>query len=431
MAPTSQRVLVVGATGMLGSLVAKEAAAKGHRVTALVSEWSQGDPGKKSAIEELTAASVELAKGSLESPQSVLVELAKKADVVRSRAYRVCNCACARVADMVWSLTVFERPQIICVVTREATEAQVNLVHAAAAAGNVKQFFPSEFGILGAVGPPWAARHACAAYLKERVPHDAAKRCAHCPHTIVAATAPARQKGWGQSGRLGTQLSAVQSDVYPLLGSSAALTHAAGTFRAGDDACPEMFQPKLAVRKAIQDAKLPYTYVVSYGAPPRLPALAQAGAARPRAWRTYAARPPQAWPASAAAAPARACQGHVPARRWGWRPLRGSGLGWAGRRHQASLAWPSCAACCCTPLRDWMPRTCSTTQTPGLGDACCWGPARRATGRGLSAQNTRCLLACAPLCAGAAGDPVRGRQGLRGTGPTAWARSASWTRCRP
>ena len=87
LAPTSQRVLVVGATGMLGSLVAKEAAAKGHRVTALVSERSHGDPGKKSAIEELTAAGVELAKGSLESPQSVLVELAKKADVVRSRAH--------------------------------------------------------------------------------------------------------------------------------------------------------------------------------------------------------------------------------------------------------------------------------------------------------------------------------------------------------
>lgn len=36
---------------------------------------------------------------------------------------------------------------------------------------------------------------------------------------------------------------------------------------AGDDACPSLFQPKLAVRKAIQDAKLSYTYVVSYGAP--------------------------------------------------------------------------------------------------------------------------------------------------------------------
>lgn len=94
MAPTSQRVLVVGATGMLGSLVAKEAAAKGHRVTALVSERSLGDPGKKSAIDELTAAGVELAKGSLDSPQSVLVELAKKADVVRACSCHVLLCAC-------------------------------------------------------------------------------------------------------------------------------------------------------------------------------------------------------------------------------------------------------------------------------------------------------------------------------------------------
>ena len=110
-------------------------------------------------------------------------------------------------------------------------------------------------------------------------------------------------------------------------------------------------------------------------------------------------------------------------------PGKRAGLGWAPAPSKPGLA--QLRACCCTPSRDWMPRTCSTTQTPGLGDACCWGPARRATGRGLSAQNTRCLLACAPLCAGAAGDPVRGRQGLRGTGPTAWARSASWTRCRP
>lgn len=35
---------------------------------------------------------------------------------------------------------------------------------------------------------------------------------------------------------------------------------------AGVDACPSMFAPKAAIRKAIQDAQLPYTYVVSYGA---------------------------------------------------------------------------------------------------------------------------------------------------------------------
>ena len=36
----------------------------------------------------------------------------------------------------------------------------------------------------------------------------------------------------------------------------------------GVDACPTLFEPKAAVRKAIQDAKLPYTYVISYGADP-------------------------------------------------------------------------------------------------------------------------------------------------------------------
>ncbi|KAK9826082.1 hypothetical protein WJX81_000383 [Elliptochloris bilobata] len=149
-----QRVLVVGATGFMGSFIAKEAAAKGHRVTALVSERSLGDPGKKATLEELKAAGVELSKGSLESPQSTLVELAKKADV------------------------------IICAVNGKGVELQSNLVQAAAAAGTVKQFFPAEFGIYGAVGV---------------------------------------------------------------------------------DACPTLFEPKAAVRKAIQDAKLPYTYVVCYG----------------------------------------------------------------------------------------------------------------------------------------------------------------------
>ena len=84
MAPTGQRILFVGATGHIGSFIAKEAAAKGYRVTALVSERSLGDPGKKAVLEELKAAGVELTKGSLDAPQSTLVELAKKADVVRS-----------------------------------------------------------------------------------------------------------------------------------------------------------------------------------------------------------------------------------------------------------------------------------------------------------------------------------------------------------
>ena len=88
MAPTGQRVLFVGATGHIGSFIAKEAAAKGHHVTALVSERSLGDPGKKAVLEELKAAGVQLTKGTLDAPQSTLVELAKKADVVRSPEQR-------------------------------------------------------------------------------------------------------------------------------------------------------------------------------------------------------------------------------------------------------------------------------------------------------------------------------------------------------
>ena len=99
MAPTGQRILFVGATGHIGSFIAKEAAAKGHRVTALVSERSLGDPGKKAVLEELKAAGVQLAKGSLDAPQSTLVELAKKADVVRSFGADTHVCASAARAQ--------------------------------------------------------------------------------------------------------------------------------------------------------------------------------------------------------------------------------------------------------------------------------------------------------------------------------------------
>ena len=47
--------------------------------------------------------------------------------------------------------------QIICAVNGPAVALQTNLVQAAAAAGTVKQFFPSEFGIFGAVGAACAA----------------------------------------------------------------------------------------------------------------------------------------------------------------------------------------------------------------------------------------------------------------------------------
>ena len=51
------KVLVVGATGFLGNIIAKEAAQKGHKVTALVSSESQSK--KKDVVQGLKSAGIE------------------------------------------------------------------------------------------------------------------------------------------------------------------------------------------------------------------------------------------------------------------------------------------------------------------------------------------------------------------------------------
>ena len=73
-------VLVVGATGFLGSAIAKEAASKGHKVTALVSSESQSK--KKEDVQSLKNAGIEIATGSLESDTHELVDLLKTVEVV-------------------------------------------------------------------------------------------------------------------------------------------------------------------------------------------------------------------------------------------------------------------------------------------------------------------------------------------------------------
>ena len=73
-------VLVVGATGFLGSAIAKEAASKGHKVTALVSSESQSK--KKEDVQALKSAGIEIATGSLESGTHELVDVLKTVEVV-------------------------------------------------------------------------------------------------------------------------------------------------------------------------------------------------------------------------------------------------------------------------------------------------------------------------------------------------------------
>ncbi|KAK9904277.1 hypothetical protein WJX75_008264 [Coccomyxa subellipsoidea] len=114
------KVLVLGATGFLGSLIAKEAVKLGHQVTALVSEESHIK--KKQIVDGLKASGVQIKTGSLESDHKDLVDVLKTVEVV------------------------------VSAVNGPGLAAQTKLVAAAKEAGTINQFMPSEFSAFGAVG---------------------------------------------------------------------------------------------------------------------------------------------------------------------------------------------------------------------------------------------------------------------------------------
>ena len=76
----TMKVLVVGATGYLGSRIAVESARRGHKVTALVSEDSQSK--KADIVQSLRDAGIEIVTGQLESKQELLVELLTDVNIV-------------------------------------------------------------------------------------------------------------------------------------------------------------------------------------------------------------------------------------------------------------------------------------------------------------------------------------------------------------
>ena len=76
----TMKVLVVGATGYLGSRIAVESARRGHKVTALVSEGSQSK--KADIVQRLRDAGIEIATGHLESKQELLVKLLTDVNIV-------------------------------------------------------------------------------------------------------------------------------------------------------------------------------------------------------------------------------------------------------------------------------------------------------------------------------------------------------------
>ncbi|CAN6446670.1 unnamed protein product [Victoria cruziana] len=110
------KVLVIGGTGYIGKFIVKASAASGHPTFALIRDTSPSDPAKSQLLHSFTSSGVTLLQGSLEDHESLL-EAIKKVDVV---------------------ISTVGNAQIL---------QQSNIIAAIKQAGNVKRFFPSEFGI--------------------------------------------------------------------------------------------------------------------------------------------------------------------------------------------------------------------------------------------------------------------------------------------
>ncbi|KAJ9704770.1 hypothetical protein PVL29_003018 [Vitis rotundifolia] len=120
------KILIIGGTGYIGKFIVAASARSGHPTFALVRESNVSNPSKSEIIESFKSSGVTLVYGDLHDHES-LVKAIKQVDVVISTVGR------AQFSD------------------------QVKIIAAIKEAGNVKRFFPSEFGNdvdrIHAVGP--------------------------------------------------------------------------------------------------------------------------------------------------------------------------------------------------------------------------------------------------------------------------------------
>ncbi|KAK1297933.1 hypothetical protein QJS10_CPB14g00018 [Acorus calamus] len=117
---TTSRVLIIGATGRLGQNLVRASIESGRPTFALVRGSSFSNPEKSALLEEFTRAGVQLLKGSLEDVSS-LVEAVGQVDAV------ICAVSSNQVED-------------------QKLADQVKIIDAIKEAGNIKKFYPSEFG---------------------------------------------------------------------------------------------------------------------------------------------------------------------------------------------------------------------------------------------------------------------------------------------
>jgi len=109
------KILIIEGTGYIGKFIVQASAELGHPTFALVRESTVSSPAKSQIIESFKSSGVNLIHGDLYDHES-LVKAIKEVDVVISTVGH------AQLAD------------------------QVKIIAAIKEAGNVKRFFPSEFG---------------------------------------------------------------------------------------------------------------------------------------------------------------------------------------------------------------------------------------------------------------------------------------------
>nr|XP_004289664.2 PREDICTED: isoflavone reductase homolog [Fragaria vesca subsp. vesca] len=115
MAHTKSNILFIGGTGYIGKFIVEASAKAGHPTFVLVRESTLSNPDKSKVIDSFKASGVNFVLGDLYDHES-LVKAIKQVDVVISTVGH------AQLAD------------------------QGNIIAAIKEAGNVKRFFPSEFG---------------------------------------------------------------------------------------------------------------------------------------------------------------------------------------------------------------------------------------------------------------------------------------------
>ncbi|CAL9772190.1 unnamed protein product [Musa acuminata subsp. burmannicoides] len=115
MADVKSKILIIGGTGYIGKFMVTASVRSGHPTFALIRDSTPSDPAKAKLLEDFKASGVTLLRGDLYDHES-LVKAIKQVDVV------------------------------ISTVGFMQTADQSKILDAIKEAGNIKRFFPSEFG---------------------------------------------------------------------------------------------------------------------------------------------------------------------------------------------------------------------------------------------------------------------------------------------